>query len=136
VDEEVVRVIQSSWNQLLGKEEAVVIRFYERLFIEHPEYRPLFTHSKKVQRAKFLSMLNIIINGLDNLEFLSDPLKNLGKKHGGMGLINEDYENVAAALVNAIDEVSDKPLSDIERRSWFEGLMTVSKVMMKASNPC
>lgn len=49
-------------------------------------------------------MLNIIVNGLDNLELLSAPLKILGEKHRGMSLIKADYENVATALVRAMDE--------------------------------
>ena len=129
-----VWIIQSNWNNLLGKEEAIVSRFYQHLFTEHPEYRPLFTHGESVQRVKFLSMLNIIVNGLDNLELLSVPLKKLGEKHAGMGLIKADYENVATALIRAIDDVSDKSMSDIERASWFDGLMLISNIMLKASD--
>ncbi len=133
LDEKAVGIIQSSWNNMVGKEEAVVSRFYKRLFSEHPEYRPLFTRDMTTQRAKFLSMLNLIVNGLDNLEVLAGPLDVLGKKHRAMGIKKADYKIVANTLVNAIEDVSDQPLSEQEHQSWGDGLMLIASIMMDES---
>ncbi len=134
MDRDKIKTIQASWNNLMGTEEAMVARFYRRFFSTYPEYRQLFVQDMATQRAKFLSMLNLIINGLDQIELLSETLEELGNKHNQLGIKLHDYEIVSQVLIDAIDDVSDRSLSTEERECWHEAYMFIANIMMNANS--
>lgn len=117
----------------MGREELMINSFYRLLFELHPEFESMFTHGWEVQRLKFITMLNLIVNGLDHLSALEEPLLELGRKHKHLNIDLEDYEQVNKILVRAIDEGSGKPLSDAEKTAWMNGLTLVSQIMDKES---
>lgn len=133
MNDEDIALIQSSWNRLVGKEEAAINCFYRLLFDVHPEFEAMFTQGIEAQRLKFITMLNLIVNGLEHLTALEIPLAELGRKHQHLNINLSDYEGVANILIRAIDEVSDKPLSEMEKSAWMKGLMLVSSIMDKES---
>lgn len=124
--------IQMSWGRLLGKEEAVVSRFYDLLFLQNPGYKPMFSQSGETQHLKFITMLNLIVNGLDHLSLLEDHLINLGKKHRHLNIDLDDYETVSKTVVQAVNDVSVEALSSQEKNAWLAGLMLVSNIMYSA----
>ena len=128
-----INIIQLSWNRLMGKEDATISRFYELLFSQQPEYKPMFTQSEETLRLKFITMLNLIVNGLEHLDLLETHLIDLGKKHIHLNITLNDYEIVAKILIQAIDEVSGDSLTEAEKKAWMEGLMLVSAIMDKES---
>lgn len=128
-----IDLIQGGWNRLVGREDEAIIRFYDLLFSSHPEYKPMFTQTEESLRLKFISMLNVIVNGLEHLDVLEAPLIELGIKHSQFNISISDYEVVAEILIQAIDEVSDKPLTDMDKAAWMKGLMLVSSIMDEAS---
>lgn len=128
-----VALIQGSWNRLVGQEERMIDRFYRLLFDLHPEFEPMFTQGVEVQRLKFISMLNLIVNGLDHMDALEEPLLELGRKHQHLNISLRDYELVNKIFIQAINDVSDKPLSDQERNAWMKGLTLISSIMDKES---
>ena len=133
MNDEDIALIQSSWNRLVGKEEVCINRFYRFLFDAHPEYESLFRQGVESQRLKFITMLNVIVNGLEHLDALKTPLAELGRKHKHLNINLRDYDEVTKMLIDAIDEVSPKPLSDMERSAWTKGLALVSSIMDKES---
>lgn len=135
MNDEDIDIIQSSWHKLVGREEAAVARFYNLLFEKRPDYRPLFSESDEAQRSKFMAMLNLIVNGLEHLEAIEGQLLILGRKHKHLNISQQDYDIVANTLVEALDDISDRPFSDGEREAWMKGLMLVSSIMIKESSP-
>ncbi len=135
MNDEDIGIIQSSWNKLVGKEEAAIAHFYDLLFKKRPDYRPLFRGKEELQRVKFIAMLNVVINGLEYLEALEGQLLILGRKHRHLNISQEDYDIVASTLIEALDDISDRPFSEAEKAAWMKGLMLVSSIMIRESSP-
>ncbi|UZE95463.1 globin domain-containing protein [Alkalimarinus alittae] len=133
MNDEELNLIQFSWNRLRGQEESAISCFYDLLFLQQPQYKLLFTQSSEGQRLKFITMLNLIVNGLEHIDILEAHLADLGTKHHHLNIGMDDYENVAKTLVQAIDEVSAVSLTNREKNAWMKGLMLVSSIMNKTS---
>jgi len=95
-----ISLVQNSWRLLRDVDPAKVgDLFYSKLFLDHPELRPMFPEDMRGQYLKLLNMLNVVVSRLDHLGELAADIAALVRRHVKYGVKNEHYAIVGGALL-------------------------------------
>ena len=127
------QLVKDSWAKVLPIQETAAELFYGRLFDQYPEVKPYFKGDMKEQGKKLMSMINIAVNGLDNLEGLIDPVKDLGKRHTNYGVKEEDYAKVGASLLWTLEQGLGEGFTPDVKDAWTATYTAVSGLMIEGS---
>ena len=127
------QLVKDSWAKVLPIQETAAELFYGRLFDQYPEVKPYFKGDMKEQGKKLMSMINIAVNGLDNLESLVDPVKDLGKRHTDYGVKEEDYAKVGASLLWTLEQGLGEGFTPDVKDAWTATYSAVSGLMIEGS---
>lgn len=128
-----VELIQTSFVQLLSQADSGAKLFYNRLFELAPDLRPLFKGDMAQQRRNFMDTLQIVVNGLSNLEKLLPSVQALGRRHAGYGVQEEHYETVGEALLWALEQKFGQDFTPELKRAWISAYILLSGVMREAA---
>ena len=127
------QLIKDSWVNVLSIKEQATELFYNRLFDTYPELRPLFKGDMKEQGRKLIAMLNTVVNGLDNLEGLIEPLRESGKAHAGYGVKAEDYKKVGDAFLWTLEQCLGDAFTLDTKEAWIVAYTTVASAMIEGA---
>lgn len=93
-------------------------RFYNVLFAEYPELRPLFPENLAELREHFTSMLRLVIENLGRVTAVDIPLRDLGARHLAYGAQPQHYLAVRDVLLEALRQHSGSDWSDQLAHDW------------------
>ena len=128
-----VELLESSFELLKPQAEALVERFYERLFEKYPAVQPMFAHaSMPEQKKKLLASLVLVIQNLRKPETLTPALKQLGARHVAYGTRPEHYGAVAENLLSVMAEMAGAAWTPDLHQAWSDALNTVATIMLEA----
>jgi hemoglobin-like flavoprotein len=122
-------LVRSSFELLLSKGSAPMVRFYERLFESAPQYRKLFTNDIERQARKFLQSLRVIVSSLSSTERAAPVLQRLGERHRGYGVDASHYQVVGGVLIDTLDETLSDAFTDDVREAWAAAFRLISSIM-------
>ena len=126
--------LEKSFALVAPKGEALVARFYERLFERYPVVKPLFKNvSMDAQRKSLLGALVLTIKHLRKPEKLASVLRQLGQRHVGYGAKPAHYDAVAETLLAVLQEFAGKAWTTSVHRAWKEALGTIKTVMLEGA---
>lgn len=128
-----IRLVQRSFALIGSDGQAVARLFYGRLFEIDPSSKPLFRSDLEVQGAKLVTMLAMVVNGLDRLEPLLPAVEGLARRHVGYGVSERHYPSVGAALVWALEEALGERFTREMRAAWIEAYSILSTTMIAAA---
>lgn len=127
-------LIRESWAAMQPMGDRVVTTFYARLFASSPRAAALFASTDMVeQKRKFAAMLTEIVRMLDQPELLVTEMADSGRRHARFGVRAEDYEDVGAALIWALEHELGEAFTPAVRTAWREAYALLSGVMKRAS---
>lgn len=130
---EQIRLVQSTWKQVLPNADRVAELFYGRLFELAPGYRELFTSDQREQGRKLMQMVTVAVNGLPQLDAIVPAVEDLGRRHVDYHVTEEMYDTVGAALLWTLGQgLGPKFTSDVEA-AWSETYNTLADVMKAAA---
>lgn len=128
-----IQLIESSFNALAPRADALVARFYDELFRRYPAVRPLFAHSDPAtQQRKLLAALNLVVSNLRNPTTLTDALRNLGQRHQGYGAQAAHYQAVAETLLDVMREFAGALWTSDVAAAWQRALQSIATTMLGA----
>lgn len=127
------QLVKDSWAKVLPIKETAAELFYTRLFETYPEVQPYFKGDMREQGHKLMAMLNTAVNGLDRLEALIEPLKNMGKAHAGCGVMAEDYNKVGDAFLWTLEKGLGGDFTPEVKQAWTVTYTTVADVMIEGA---
>ena len=79
-----VELLESSFKLVAPQGDALVTRFYERLFEKYPAVKPLFKNASiPEQKKKLLASLVLVIQNIRRPEKLTPVLQDMGVMLGG-----------------------------------------------------
>ena len=133
LDSQDIERIRSSWAQAATLGGQVADLFYDRLFAIDPPLRKLFRSDPAAQRKKLLSMLSMLVKGLDHPEQTIDTLADLGLRHLTYGVKLADYDSVGAALLWTLEKGLGDAFDAPTRGAWTALYGSISTVMAKAA---
>jgi hemoglobin-like flavoprotein len=134
MDENTIRMLETSFAEFARGKEASAALFYERLFALDPSLRRLFTSTDmKAQHMKLMAALGLVVGKLRLLGEVVPVLQNLAVKHVGYGVEERHYETVGAALIQALSLSFGRRFTPELRQAWLGAYGLVSGVMIAAA---
>ncbi|AFR50759.1 Hemoglobin-like flavoprotein [Gordonia sp. KTR9] len=124
--------MQDSLSLVIDDEHKLMLAFYDRLFDEHPEVRPLFGADLRPQATMLQQAIAAVLDHLDDAEWLGRTLGALGRRHADLGVTPEMYGWVAGALVTTMAERGGGDWTDEMTAAWTEALGAVAGLMLDA----
>ncbi len=128
-----IKRIRDSWAKAATLGDAAAVLFYDRLFTIDPALRKLFRSDPKAQRTKLLTMLAMLVKGLNHPEQTIDTLADLGLRHLTYGVQLKDYDSVGAALLWALEQALGDAFDLPTRAAWTALFGSISAVMAQAA---
>lgn len=124
-----IALIQSSWAKVVPIRETAAELFYNKLFELDPEVKPLFKGDMREQGRKLMMSLNVVVNGITNLEALVPGIREMGKRHAGYGVEPRHYDTVGAAILWTLEQGLGADFTPDTRAAWTEAYTTLATVM-------
>jgi hemoglobin-like flavoprotein len=111
-------LVRASFAELAGMPEVAGALFYERLFGEHPEFRPMFKHDMRAQGVKLVTMLALVVDNLHQPEEVLQALRELSLRHVEYGVKPADYDAVRDALIWMFEQALGDEFSAKAKSAW------------------
>jgi hemoglobin-like flavoprotein len=128
-----VILVQTSFERVLPIAETAATLFYRRLFELDPALRALFKGDIEAQGRKLMTMLRMVIAGLDRLERLLPAIEQLGARHQGYGVQAEHYATVAAALLWTLERGLGEHWTPEVAGAWVSAYELLAATMVEAA---
>ncbi|WP_437543791.1 alpha/beta fold hydrolase [Sorangium sp. So ce367] len=124
-------VVRASFERLAPRAEALVTRFYERLFAREPALRALFPPDMREQRLKLAAALQLVVDNLRAPDKLVEMLEALGRRHAAYAALPEHFDAVGRALLEALEELEGDAWSPVTARAWAGAYAQVAEAMRR-----
>ncbi len=126
-----VELLESSFKLVAPKGDALVTRFYERLFKKYPSVKPLFKKTSiKEQKKKLLASLVLVIQNLRRPDKLTPVLQDMGARHVGYGAKPAHYDAVGENLLAVLGEVAGSAWTPQVKQAWTEAYGAIKTIML------
>jgi hemoglobin-like flavoprotein len=127
-------LIRSSFSAVQPHGTQVTQYFYDHLFANNPEVRPLFAPHIDEQRDRLWAALGALVANLENTETLVGMLQNLGRRHVGYGARSEHYPAVGASLIATLQHFAGDAWTPETEKAWTELYGVISSTMVAAGD--
>jgi hemoglobin-like flavoprotein len=129
-----VNILEESFDLVAPRGEELIERFYERLFTNAPELRPLFAHTDMArQRQMLLGALVLLRKSLRNLAPIVPALQAMGARHAAYGVRPEHYPIVGAALLSSLAEIGGDAWIPEYSQAWADAYQVVQDTMLSGA---
>jgi len=134
MNEETIRILETTFADFSrGREEAAAL-FYERLFAIDPSLRRLFTNvDMKTQQTKLMAALGLVVASLRDLGKVVPVLETMAERHVAYGVEEGHYQTVGTALIQTLALRFGDRFTPEVRAAWTGAYETVSGVMLAAA---
>jgi hemoglobin-like flavoprotein len=126
-------LVQQSFESIATIADDVAVLFYQRLFELDPSLRPMFRSEMGEQRKKLMQMITAAVKGLDRLEQLVPVVQDLGRRHGGYGVVDKHYETVGAALLWTLEMGLGRAFTPEVKDAWVAVYTLLATTMKDAA---
>jgi hemoglobin-like flavoprotein len=115
-----IRLVRSSFEQVLPIADVVGELFYGRIFRLAPETRALFGDDISLQAKRTMAAVKDVVDGLDRLDDLRPFLVRLGARHVRYGIKPKHFEIVGVALIWTLESGLGETFTPAVREAWLE----------------
>jgi len=131
---EQISLVKKTWG-IFREIDPVLVGdvFYSKLFFDMPHLKSLFYSSKNEQAKKLVEMLSIIIGRLDNLEELTEDIKQLAIRHVKYGVKMSHYKAVGIALLWTLGQGLGRDWNEDVKDAWATCFRILSATMINAA---
>ena len=134
MDDRKIALLETTFAEVKASQDASAALFYERLFVNDPSLRRLFTASDMAaQGRKLMAALALAVGSLRRLDTLVPVLEGLAVKHVTYGVEQGHYETVGTSLIETLSLAFGERFTDEVRAAWTETYQLVAGVMMHAA---
>ena len=125
--------VKNCWSKIKSAKGAdfFIDSFYQLMFEQHPDIHALFPKNIKEQKAKLLTTLDNVINGIDYINELKPTLTELGRYHKNIAITEEMYDVVISLIVETANISSNYKLTSEERNAWEGAFREISNIMLE-----
>ena len=99
-----ITLVRDTFGMLAPAADAVAARFYQHLFSDAPQLRPLFKGDMQRQGQRLMAMVGAAVRLLDQPASLKPTLDALGVRHIAYGVEDEHYDQVGVALLKTLGD--------------------------------
>ncbi|MHB1175371.1 MAG: globin family protein [Sulfuriferula sp.] len=130
---EQITLVKSSWQQVLPIKDTAAGLFYTRLFELDPSLRSLFKGDMAEQGRKLMTMINTVVNSLDQLGPILGAVGDLGRRHAGYGVHDHHYDTVGEALIWTLGQGLGEGFTPAVKLAWVNAYTTLATAMKQAA---
>jgi hemoglobin-like flavoprotein len=127
------QIVRDTFDTVRGAAIPVMLLFYGRLFERDPSIRSMFHIDIRLQSGKLLAMLDAIIESLDAFDEMRPKLRELGRRHAGYGVREDQYETLTSALLWAFGHALEHQFDPAAKQAWATLLADVCAEMKKGA---
>ena len=125
------RLLRTTLELTLARDDTFPRRFYDRLFAAHPEVKALFHRSTPGALNKmFAQKLSAIVDHLDDPKWLGQALSTLAANHTGYGVTAEMYPWVGEALIATLAEACGDEWSAEAEQAWTAAYASIVRAVI------
>lgn len=128
-----IGLIKITWEKVFPIADKAAELFYGKLFELDPNLKPLFSGDMVEQGKKLMSTINLVVEGLENLEELVPAVQDLGIRHVGYGVKDEHYDTVAEALLWTLGQGLGDDFTDEVKDAWTAAYVVLATTMKDAA---
>jgi hemoglobin-like flavoprotein len=110
----------------------VVASFYDQLFADHPQVRPMFPSAMEGQRDKLLKAIIALVTHYDRPEQLVPALTAMGRRHEEYGVRIDHYSAVGLTLLATLRRYAGAAWTAEYEGAWLRAYTFAAGVMMQA----
>ena len=125
-------LLLKSFKLVVACEPRFTHHFYDLLFAHHPRTKELFHRkSREVQERLLFETLSLVLERLDDADYLEEKLGPLGDAHVQYGVTPEMYDWVQDALISTLAHVLGPAWSIELDRNWREAYRRIKEAMLR-----
>ena len=126
--------LETSFDLIAPRGEALVDVFYARLFAVAPAVEPMFAGTDlRRQKSMLLATLVLLRKSLRNLDAIVPALRGLGARHVAYGARPEHYPVVGQVLIASMAHVAGRAWQPEYERAWAAAFDVVAGVMLEGA---
>lgn len=133
MNEQQIAAVQESWKAVEGISDQAAALFYDKLFSMDPSLKDLFKGDMVEQGKKLMSMIGVAVRGLSRLDTIVPAVQQLGVRHAGYGVKDEDYATVAGALLWTLGQGLGDAFTEDLKQAWTEAYTLLATTMKDAA---
>jgi methyl-accepting chemotaxis protein len=123
--------LEESFDLVAPQGDALMDRFYARLFDTAPSVKPLFAGTDlRRQKGMLLGALVLLRKSLRDLEAIVPKLRELGARHVGYGAQPAHYPIVGEVLIASMADVAGPAWRPRYERAWSAAFDVVAGAML------
>jgi hemoglobin-like flavoprotein len=126
------RLLQESLTLIAPVADDVIRTFYDRLFLDYPEVRPMFPAVLDLQREQLLTAIIALVTHYDQPEQLTPALSAMGRRHQGYGVRLEHYGAVGSTLLATLESFAGPAWTPAVATAWERAYTFAAGIMSAA----
>ncbi len=127
--------LEQSFAQIKDRGPEFTTTFYNTLFANYPEVKPLFQQvDMQEQGKKLFASLALVVANLRHPESLTTRLTTMGARHIEYGVVPDHYSMVGNALLQALATTLGPDWTPDLHQNWTEAYQVVAEVMQTAAD--
>jgi hemoglobin-like flavoprotein len=130
---EQIQQVQRTWRAVVPIAGQAADIFYDRLFELDERLQPLFSDDLTEQKKKLMAMIGRVVSGLSDADSIVPAIQELGRRHAGYGVRDEDYATVGAALLFTLEKGLGSAWTPEVKESWTAAYTLLSTLMRDAA---
>ncbi len=128
-----IELVQETWKTITPVSSQMGESFYNRLFQNNPELKPMFKSDPKDQAMKLMFMISYLVHRLGSFDDLKDEIVKLASRHTGYGTKTEHYAAVGNSLLATLKESLGKSWTHETESAWRDTYTLIAGLMQQAS---
>ena len=126
-----VELLRSSFKLVVEREPKLTSIFYGHLFADYPESKRLFDGVDLETQGEMLgTALGLVVEHLEDPEWLTETLGTLGENHAGYGVKEKHYQWVGASLLKTLSQVAADDWNDELAQAWGDAYGAIQTLML------
>jgi nitric oxide dioxygenase len=130
---EQIALVAKSVEDMRANADAIVTKFYARLFEVAPDARNLFTIDMATQRAKFFKELDTITHAIPDLDAFVERATALGLEHVDFGVQPRHYRAFGEVLIGVLADTYGDEFTPELADAWRLAYRLVSDSMQRGA---
>lgn len=126
-----VELLEQSFERVKPRADEFATSFYENLFTDNPEAKPLFANTDMAKQKKMLiASLVLVVDNLRKPDVLTKTLKDLGARHVKYGTLSEHYPLVGGAILKTFESYLGSDWTPEVKQAWVDAYGAITDLML------
>lgn len=130
-----VELLEQSFALVAPQADDLVSTFYDNLFTDYPDAKPLFEHTDMAKQKNMLKGgLVMVVENLRKPDVLSKALKGLGARHVKYGALPAHYPLVGNSLLKTLAQYAGSAWTDDVKDAWVGAYGAITELMLEGAD--